>query len=199
MGTPTSRFAVADLGLWGRLVKSWATHLDYVSQDYPYQPPRAYWVNTSWNDPGLPAPQTVTDVDAQGKPKPWCLPKMTAVSIPRSDHTTVTLPGAVALTVAEFEALAVAGHVTIQNMPTQYTNVVIVQGAGDTLVFRLPPAETIESSEDDLVNGVNYVIPAFYDALYGGPPTIMPAMPNQGSVMELHASRIGEYTLNSCV
>ena len=47
-GIPVLRLDVANLDMWGRLIKSWATHLDYISQDYPYQPPRDYWVNTTW-------------------------------------------------------------------------------------------------------------------------------------------------------
>jgi hypothetical protein len=194
---------VNDLALWGRLVKSWATHLDYVSQDYGDQPPRSNWVNTTWGDTTPPEPKTITDVDAQGVPKNWCLPPMTAVSIPRADHTTVTLQGAVALTVAEFAAAVNSGNVTI-TMPAQYKNVIIVQGGTDTIVFRLPPKDVAQGSEDDLLNGVSYNIPTFYNDLYAGQmPTTMPQCqnpqdPGKGAVMELHANRIGEYTLNSC-
>jgi hypothetical protein len=204
MGVPTQRFQVNDPSLWGRLVKSWATHLDYVSQDYGDQPPRSNWVNTTWGITTPPEPQTITDVDAQGMPKNWCLPAMTAVSIPRADHTTVTLPGAVALTVAEFTAAVTSGNVKIVTMPAQYKNVIIVQGGPDTIVFRLPPKDTLQGSEDDLLNGLPYNIPPFYNNLYAGQmPTTMPQCPTpqdpgRAGVMELHANRIGEYTLNTC-
>ncbi len=121
MGVPTQRFQVNDLALWGRLVKSWATHLDYVSQGYSDQPPRSTWVNTTWGNATPPEPQTITDVDAQGMPKNWCLPPMTAVTIPRADHTNVTLAGAVAMTVAEFTAVVTSGNVKIVTMPDSGT------------------------------------------------------------------------------
>ena len=62
-GTPTPRFTVANLDQWGRLIKSWATQLDYISVDYPQQPPRTNWVNTSWPSEAnrTPGPATVTD------------------------------------------------------------------------------------------------------------------------------------------
>jgi len=200
-GVLTPRFQVADMAKWGRLIKSWATHLDYVSEGYQDQPPRTYWVNTSWDNAGTPAPQTVLDITADGRPKPWCLPAMTAVSIPRPDHTTVTLPGAVAMTVDEFKQRVAAAGVEIVVMPTQYKNVIVLQGNVDTMVFRLPPRDTLQGSEDDLLNGVSYSIPPFYNALYGGQqPTAMPQCPpNHNGVMQLHANRIGEYTLNNCV
>jgi hypothetical protein len=199
-GVPTPRFQVTDIAMWGRLVKSWATHLDYVSQDYPNQPPRQNWVNTSWQDTAPPSPQTITDVDAQGNPKPWCLPAMSPVGIPRSDHTVVTLPAAVALTVAEFTTRAAAAGVDIVSMPAQYKNVIVLQGSVDTMIFRLPPMDTLQGSEDDLLNGLAYRIPAFYNALYAGqqPTTIPVCPPDRADIMQLHANRIGEYTLNNC-
>lgn len=196
----TPRFRVADMAAWGRLIKSWATHLDYISQDYPQQPPRTFWVNTSWNEQQPPQPQTVTDVDVNGKPKPWCLPPMSAVAVPRVDNTVVTLPAAVAMTVDDFKTRVAAAGVTITEMPAQYKNVLILQGSIDTMIFRLPPKDTLQGAEDDLLNGVSYAIPSFYNDLYGGqPPSAMPQCPpDHNGVMQLHANRIGEYTLNNC-
>jgi hypothetical protein len=199
-GTPTPRFRVADMAAWGRLIKSWATQLDYISQDYPAQPPRAFCVNTSYHQQP-PQPQTVTNLDANGKPKAWCLPPMSALAVPRADNSTVTLSGAVAMTVDEFKTRVAAAGVIVTEMPAQYKNVIIVQGSVDTMIFRLPPKDTLQGSEDDLLNGVTYAIPSFYNDLYGGqPPNAMPTCPpDHNGVMQLHANRIGEYTLNNCV
>ena len=199
-GVPTPRFQVADMARWGRLIKSWATHLDYVMEGYNDQPPRTYWVNTTWNNPEQPAPVTVTDMTADGMPKPWCLPPMSQMSVPRPDNTTVTLPGVVALTVDEFKQRVTAAGVEITQMPVQYKNVIVLQGDAGTMVLRLPPKDTLQGSEDDLLNGYPYSIAAFYNGLWGGsPPTTMPKCPpDRDGVMKLHANRIGEYTLNNC-
>jgi hypothetical protein len=196
-GTATSRYDVANLDQWGRLIKSWATHLDYVSQADAPQPPRDYWVNKTWpSEAGkTPAPATVLDTDAEGNPKPWCLPPGGPVLVPSADGGSVTLPFAVAMTVAEFTARVDAAGVDITMMPPQYTNVIIVQGNVGTMVMRLPPKDTLQGSEDDLLNGTAYPFRSFYSNLYGGPPN--PPTDPVG-IMELHANRIGEYTLNNC-
>jgi hypothetical protein len=196
-GTPTSRYDVANLDQWGRLIKSWATHLDYISQAEAPQPPRDYWVNKSWpSEAGkTPAPATVLDVDAEGNPKPWCLPAGGPVLIPDADGGSVTLPFAVAMTAEEFTTRVAAAGVSITSMPAQYTHVIILQGNVSTMVMRLPPKDTLQGSEDDLLNGTTYPFRSFYGNLYGGPPH---PPTDQAGIMELHANRIGEYTLNNC-
>jgi hypothetical protein len=196
-GIPTARFDVANLDQWGKLVKSWATHLNYVDQPYSQQPPRDTWVNTTWpNETGRkPAPATVPDTDASG-PKPWALPAMTPVDVPRPDGTSVALPGAVALTADEFKSRLAKASVVITTMPIQYSHVVIVQGSIDTMVIRLPPKDTLQGSEDDLLNGLPYAFRSFYTTAFGTNPTLPTA---QDGVMTLHANRIGEYTLNNCI
>jgi len=196
-GTQTPRLDVVNLDQWGRLIKSWATHLDYVSQAEAPQPPRDYWVNTSWpSEAGrTPASATIPDTDADGNPKPWCLPPATALAVPRADGTSVTLPHAVALTAAEFAAKVAAAGVVVSDLPSKYTHVIILQGSVDTMVIRLPPKDTLQGSEDDLLNGVIYPFRPFYTALYGGPPH---PPTDQAGIMELHANRIGEYTMNNC-
>jgi hypothetical protein len=197
-GTPTLRYDVGNLDQWGRLIKSWATHLDYVSQADAPQPPRTYWVNKSWDTEAgkTPAPATVLDVNAHGNPKPWCLPPGGPVPIPAADGGTVSLPFSIAMTVDEFTSRVTAAGVTITSMPSQYTNVIIVQGSADTLVMRLPPEDMLQRSEDDLLNGTQYGLRPFYKTLYGTEPD-MPK--DQAGIMELHAYRIGEYTLNNCL
>lgn len=197
-GKPTSRFDVANLDQWGRLIKSWATHLDYVSQAEDPQPPRNYWVNTKYSEEKgrTPAPATIPDTDPANNPKPWCLPPPSAVLVPKTDGSAIAIPSAVAMTVAEFTTRVKAAGVTITNLPAQYTNVIIVQGNVDTMVMRLPPKDMLQNSEDDLLlSSTEYPLRPFYDKLY-------PCKPNypttQRDIMELHANRIGEYTLNNC-
>lgn len=196
-GKPTSRYDVANLDQWGRLVKSWATHLDYVSQAEAPQPPRDYWVNKSWpTERGrTPAPKTIPDTNPDGTPKPWCLPKGGPVPVKDADGGTVTLPKAVAMTVEQFTKRVSIAGVSITNLPEQFKHVIIVQGDRDTMVMRLPPKEMLQSSEDDLLNDVAYTMRPFYWSLFGTAPD-MPT--EQAGIMELHANRIGEYTLNNC-
>jgi hypothetical protein len=196
-GTPTSRYDVANLDQWGLLIKSWATHLDYISQSASPQPPRDYWVNDTWPKTKVckPAPATIPDTDANGNPKPWCLPKGGSVDVTNEAGGTTKLPFAVAMSVDQFSKRVEAAGVYISNMPTQYKNVIIVQGKGDTMVMRLPPQDQLQSSEDDLLNGSAYALRPFYWALFGTSPD-MPV--GEASIMELHANRIGEYTLNNC-
>lgn len=198
MGTPTSRFEVSNLDQWGRLIKSWATHLDYVSQATNPQPPRTYWVNKTYTIPAgrTPAPATIPDTDANNNPKPWCLPPASAVMVPKTDGSAIALPTAVAMTVEEFTTRVAAAGVSITTMPKQYTNVIIVQGNVETMVMRLPPKDTLQGSEDDLLNGTLYRFQSFYATLYGTAPKIPTKQPD---IMELHANRIGEYTLNNCM
>jgi hypothetical protein len=196
-GTPTSRYDVANLDQWGLLIKSWATHLDYVSQAEAPQPPRDYWVNKTWPTQvgRTPAPKTIPDTDSNGKPKPWCLPDGGIVPIKNADGGTVPLAFAVAMTVDQFATRVTAAGVSITNIPGHYKNVIIVQGDADTMVMRLPPKDTLQGSEDDLLNGITYTLRPFYWALFG----TVPDMPtDQAGIMELHANRIGEYTLNNC-
>jgi hypothetical protein len=177
------------------LIKSWATHLDYVSAPEAPQPPRDYIVNKTWGSQP-PAQSTTLDVDADGNKKPWTLPAGGAVLVPDADGGAVALPFAVAMTVEQFTSRVAAAGVSITSMPAQYKHVIIVQGTVGTMVMRLPPMDTLQGSEDDLLSGsLTYPIRPFYSQLYGGPPE--PPTDRVG-IMELHANRIGEYTLNNC-
>ena len=195
-GTFTPRFDVANLDQWGCLIKSWATHLDYVSQDFNNQPPRTNWINQTWPDEAgkTPGPATVPDTDTHGASLPWCLPPMTSIEVALADGTKVTL-SAVAISSEDFKTRVGAAGVTITSMPDQYTNVIIVQGNVHTMVMRLPPQDTLQSSEDDLLNNNAYPFRSFYAAIYGGPPR--PPSDHAG-MMQLHANRIGEYTMTNC-
>jgi hypothetical protein len=198
-GTPTSRYDVANLDQWGRLVKSWATDLDYVSQADNKQPPRDYWVNETWptERDRKPAPKTISKKNPDGTLKAWCLPKGGPVEVKNADGCEVTLPFAVAMTVKQFKTRVKAAGVSISSFPEEYDHVVIVQGSPETMVIRLPPQEMLQKTEDDLLNEVAYTMRPFYWALFGTAPN-MPKPGDQAGIMELHANRIGEYTLNNC-
>jgi hypothetical protein len=115
--------------------------------------------------------------------------------VARPDGTRVTLT-AVAISAKDFVSRVGAGKVVVTSMPDQYSNVVILQGDIRTMVLRLPPKDTLESSEDDLLNGNPYPLRPFYSALFGGAQPTMPV--DHAGIMQLHANRIGEYTLNNC-
>ncbi len=194
----------ANLVGWGQLIKSWATDLDYVGQPVTAQPPRTAWVNLTWNHPAgaTPGPANVSSVGMQ-----WALPATAPIAVngPSGAHI---LPRAVALTTAEFYALMTAAGVTATEQPAQYSHVIVVQGDAATMVIRLPPRDTLQGSEDDLIAGIPYPLEPFYHALYNGGTFSVPTMPptrtdptepvRRGAIMTLHANRIGEYTLNNC-
>ena len=203
----TPRLSVGDnlLG-WGKLIKSWATGLDYVNQPLTAQPPRTAWVNATLDPPAgtTPGPADVASAGQQ-----WELPPTMAVDVAGPGGLVRTLPRAVAMTTEEFYGRLAAAGVTAQVKPAQYTHVIVVQGDRETMVIRLPPKDTLQGSEDDLIAGEPYPIERFYSALYGGTSAIVPRMPPPGAapaavanaraaIMELHANRIGEYTLNNC-
>lgn len=195
----TKRFRVTELEMWGRLIKSWATRLDYIDQDLHNQPPRKEWANKWPDTTGTPSAVTVPDTDPKGTPRKWCLPAPVAVDVPRPDGSKVVLPMAVAMTVDEFKERVGAAAVVISEMPAQYTHVIIVQGGEKTMVMRLPPKDTLQGSEDDLIQGEPYEFADFYYYYFGNQAGKPPAKGDRRAIMRLHANRIGEYTLNNCI
>ena len=190
---PTRRFEVANLEQWGRLVKSWATGLDYISQADAKQPPRDYWVKHWPTQVGrTPAPKTIED-----KGQPWCLPPGKPVDIHSTGVGSINhqLPFAVAMTKQEFEARVTKAGVSITDFPPKVEKVIVVQGSPDTMVLRLPPKDILQDTEDDMLNNVKFNMLPFYWALFGKGPR-MPT--EQADIMELQANRIGEYTMNNC-
>jgi hypothetical protein len=73
----------------------------------------------------------------------------------------------------------------------------LLQATYDMFVLRLPPKDLLEYSEENILATPGYELPGFYDRIYG--TTVQ-----QGQVAtkiqraQLHAERIGEYTMNSC-
>jgi hypothetical protein len=193
----TEKFDVGNLERWGQLVKSWATDLDYIDQDFSQQPPRDNWVKppSPANANSTPAPATVPADNAA-----WALPAMNPVTVTASDGSQVTLPRVVAITAAQFSDLLAKAGVQGVSMPERYKNVVIVQGDDEVMIVRLPPRQELQGSEDDLLNGQVYPVRPFYTELFEPPEGAphMPATNDQAAIMLLHANRIGEYTLNTC-
>lgn len=162
---------------WGKLVKSWATGLDYVNADFTAHPP------------------AVPIADDAG----WKLPAMAPT--PLVTGSPVTIPAAGSMTAVQFvDALQAAGiHDTV--LPSAVRNIVIIQGNESTMVIRLPPRAHLQQSERDLRTDV-YAIPEFYNALYTQEdgPERNPIMPSRyPEKMQLHSNRVGEYTLNNCM
>lgn len=193
----TKKFNVANMERWGQLVKSWATDLDYINQDFSKQPPRENWVKppvpAKANE--TPAPATVPAGNAD-----WALPPMKPVTVSASDGSQVTVPRAVAITRDEFVDLLRKAGVKGVYVPEGFKHVVIMQGDDDVMMLRLPPKTELQGSEDDLLNGLTYPIRQFYVELFEPPlgAPHMPATNDQAAIMLLHANRIGEYTMNTC-
>lgn len=165
---------------WGRLVKSWATGLDYINTAFTGQPP----------------PATAT-IPAHAS---WQLPPSTPVA--KGAAAPVSIPTAVEMTVAEFITLLDGVQISDVNLPATIQNVVVVQGDDTTLVLRLPTKSYLQAAEAALMGGGGYSIPSFYNALFplpggGGDCPISLPGDNPGK-MQLHANRIGDYTMSSC-
>lgn len=72
---------------------------------------------------------------------------------------------------------------------------VLLQVTSDTSVLRLPAKDKIEESEQFLLNN-SYVLPPFYKKLFNDqdPRSLSPE-----EKALLHAQRVGEYTINTCM
>jgi hypothetical protein len=71
---------------------------------------------------------------------------------------------------------------------------VLLQVTSDTAVLRLPAKEKIEESERNLTLR-DYTLPPFYTRVFGQ----VPQAQSKVQKMILHAERIGEYTINTCM
>lgn len=82
-------------------------------------------------------------------------------------------------------------------VPGYVTEIQFVQApAKETLLLRLPPKELVEDSETALNGGMNYLIPNFYDRIYGKPA---PTINSPADKLKVHAERVGDYTMNACM
>jgi hypothetical protein len=173
MSTP--RINVDNHLMWGKLVKSWATGRDYVNHHVTDQSPV----------PAEPAP---------GQPVPF--PKPTSfselVTTCRNNHVGLHF---------------VATPATPKTYCTGAESIgfVLMQGTSEISILRLPAKEKIHESEGALLGDgglapMDYALPSFYPALFasaGAPPPMRQL--GKAEKMELHAQRVGEYTINTCL
>ena len=171
---------------WGRLVKSWATGENYVDAAPADQPPR-----------GQPIPGDAA----------WKLPAPTSVDVTTAG-VAATIPRAWVLAADDAKARMHAAGVEIspQSGFGAYARVILVQGDERTLVLRLPSADRISASEDQLLAappGSAYGLPTFYDLLYAvftdDVPNPAPMPDSREGIMRLHANRIGDYSMSQCM
>ena len=170
---------------WGRFVKSWATGLDYINTAPAQHPPQV--------PPAQPLPK-------------WTLPPLNPVNFDvTTGGSTVqkTIPGVLHLSTNRFTELLGHADIGTVNYPPGTTDVIIVQGNATTMVIRLPPKSVLQASEQNLLAGGAYPVLSFYNPLYSpavGPPVNPrpPVLPDVKGIMELHANRIGDYTMGLC-
>lgn len=171
---------------WGRLVKSWATGENYVETPPADQPPR-----------GKPIPEDAA----------WKLPAPTSITV-KTGSVTATIPKAWALAADDVKArMHAAGvEVSLQSGYGAFDRVILVQGDENTLVLRLPSADRIRASEDQMLAappGSAYGLPTFYDLLYAvftdDVPNAAPLPESREGMMRLHANRIGDYSMSQCM
>jgi hypothetical protein len=171
---------------WGRVVKSWATGLNYLNTPPDQHPP----VGTSALD------------------EPWMLPPLSPATFnTKIDGNVVqkTIPGALCLTKDQCNALLGKAGIPAERVtyPPDTTEVIVVQGDSKTMVIRLPPTAVLHTSEQNLLSGGAYPTPSFYEPLFsppGGPykHANPPLLPDKAGIMDLHANRIGDYTMGLC-
>ena len=73
---------------------------------------------------------------------------------------------------------------------------IVLQGDADVFVLRLPPYEILLEHEARQLAAMSYPFAQFYQKVFGGPP-LATQMDTKVKRMELHADRVGEYTLNT--
>jgi hypothetical protein len=74
---------------------------------------------------------------------------------------------------------------------------IVLQGDSDVFILRVPPQEILLEHEARFLQAATYQFPGFYRDIYGGNP--LPAqMATKVLRMNIHAERVGEYTLNTC-
>ena len=68
-----------------------------------------------------------------------------------------------------------------------------MQYSAETLALRLPPKSLVEATETALGEpNSTYPMPGFYDEVYGKP------LPPTTDKLNLHACRIGDYSIRNC-
>jgi hypothetical protein len=72
-----------------------------------------------------------------------------------------------------------------------------MQREKNVLTVRLPAKELVESGEANILEReVGYPLPSFYEQFFCSPTANMSLSREQK--LDLHAARVGEYTVNNC-
>ena len=80
---------------------------------------------------------------------------------------------------------------------TENIGLIVLQGDSDVFVLRVPPQETLLEHEARFLAAAVYQFPPLYTLVFGGNP--QPSqMDSKVKRMNIHAQRVGEYTLNTC-
>jgi hypothetical protein len=94
------------------------------------------------------------------------------------------------------ELLAIARSINLTIVfPDGMVGLAVIQYSPQTAVIKLPPKAMVEDTEARLrePNAV-YPMPKFYDTFFG--TTLPPLAVNQ--LFDLHAARIGDYSIRNC-
>lgn len=94
------------------------------------------------------------------------------------------------------ELLAQAADVGLQiTFPDGMVGLAVIKYSSQTAVIKLPPAEMVNATEDELKQEASvYPLPRFYEDFYRKP---LPSLTVQQR-LDLHAARIGDYSVRNC-
>ncbi len=94
------------------------------------------------------------------------------------------------------ELLDIAKSINLSiTFPDGMVGLAVIQYSPQTAVIKLPPKAMVEDTEARLREpGAAYPMPKFYDVFYQKP---LPPMP-QDKLFDLHAARIGDYSIRNC-
>src|SRR4051794_17182416 len=94
------------------------------------------------------------------------------------------------------DLLATAEEVGLNiTFPDGMVGLAVIQYSPQTAVIKLPPKAMVEQTEEQLRQpDAKYPMPKFYEAFFG---TSLPAL-SQERLFELHAARIGDYSIRNC-
>ena len=83
------------------------------------------------------------------------------------------------------------------SIPDYIDSIAFMQREKNVLTVRLPAKELVESGEANIVEReVGYPLPSFYEQFFCSPTANTNLSREQK--LDLHAARVGEYTVNNC-
>jgi hypothetical protein len=107
-------------------------------------------------------------------------PSKPAPPIPRSREELITQAAAVGVTI---------------KFPDDQVGFAIMQYSPQTVTIKLPPKAMVEATEAQLKQGgAVYPMPPFYETFFNTP---LPNL-NTSDLLDLHAARIGDYSIRNC-